>query len=211
MCTGDALEIIDSAAQRFAARIEIDGARVLARLERLVPVNASTFPSVTIAQGLPKGHKMDFVVEKLTELGVARIIPMRTERSVVSQVGAQKLERWRRLAKTASAQCGRVDVPIIHEEMPFARVLAEHANVDCALLPWELAPAEPLRSTLPGLLQGARSVLVLIGPEGGFSHAEADAARAAGAHAISLGERILRTETAGLVSLTIIGYILGNA
>jgi 16S rRNA (uracil1498-N3)-methyltransferase len=207
MRDGGVIEAIDSAAQRFRARLTIDGRTVRATLEVLAGSAVSTLPQVTIAQGVPKGQKMDFVVEKLTELGAAAIVPLQSERTIVTDVSPNKLQRWRRLAKSASQQCGRSDVPEIHEPVAFVDLLAKFNEYDVVLLPWELAQRDPLREQLPHLLAHARRVLVLIGPEGGFSHGEAEAARDAGARSISLGPRILRTETAGLVALAVIAYV----
>jgi 16S rRNA (uracil1498-N3)-methyltransferase len=207
MRDGDEIEVIDSAAQRFLAAITIDGRSVQATLhERKASRDLST-PNITVAQGVPKGHKMDFVVEKLTELGVAQIVPLQSERTVVTDVSANKIERWRRLAKTAAQQCGRNDVPRVADQQHFADMCGTFADYDVVLFPWELADCQPLRECLPKLVRDAGRILVLIGPEGGFSHAEADAAGTAGAHLISLGPRILRTETAALVVLSVLRYL----
>lgn len=209
MRDGDEIEIIDSAAQRFNAVIAIDGRDVKATLrERKASANAVVV-HVTVAQGVPKGQKMDFVVEKLTELGAARIIPLQSERTVVTDVSANKIERWRRLAKTAAQQCGRDDIPRIEDPQHFTELIETFADYDAVLFPWELADHVPLRDRLPSLVSGAKRVLVVIGPEGGFSHTEADAAQSAGAQLISLGSRILRTETAALVVLAILDYVTG--
>lgn len=204
---GDTIEVIDSSARRFAAAIAIDGKTVRATLQTLHDVQQAALPQVTIAQGIPKGQKMDYIVEKLTELGAAAIVPLQSERTIVSQVSPNKIERWRRLAKSAAQQCGRADIPQIGEQQTLDALLRTFESYDRVLLPWELAQRTPLHERLPALLEAAQRVLVLIGPEGGFSHAEADAARAAGAELISLGPRILRTETAGLVALAVIGYV----
>src|SRR5581483_3868754 len=178
---GDEIEIIDSAAQRFVAAVAVDGRNVSATLrERKQPRDSSAL-HVTVAQGVPKGQKMDFVVEKLTELGASQILPLQSERTVVTDVSPNKIERWRRLAKTAAQQCGRDDVPRIADPVQFADLCATFSNYDVVLFPWELADRTPLRDRLPELLQDVRRVLVVIGPEGGFSHAEADAAQNAGA------------------------------
>lgn len=207
MHDGDRIEVIDSGAQRFVATLGIEGRCVYARLGERNNGAASTMPQVTIAQGVPKGQKMDFVVEKLTELGAASIVPLQSERAIVSDVSPNKLERWRRLAKTAAQQCGRSDIPRIEDPIPLRELMDRFDLYDCVLFPWELANRTPLREMLPALLSNARRVLVLIGPEGGFSHTEAESARAAGAHLVSLGSRILRTETAGLVALAVIAYV----
>lgn len=204
---GDEIEIVDSAAQRFGAKLLIDGKTVQAVLGEKRSSAAADLPRITVAQSVPKGQKMDFVVEKLTELGVARILPLHSERTVVTDVGQQKIERWRRLAKTAAQQCGRDEIPEIADPIDLPALCAAFSQYDAVLFPWELADRRPLRETLPQLVAGARAILVVIGPEGGFSHSEADASRAAGAHLISLGSRILRTETAALVVVSLLGYL----
>ena len=150
---------------------------------------------------------MDFVVEKLTELGVAQIIPLRSERTI-ADAGPGKIERWRRLAKTAAQQSGRTTVPQIAQPQNFAELIASFPAYDRILLPWESAEPALLRDRLPRLLEGTRRVLIVIGPEGGFSGSEADAAADAGAELLSLGRRILRTETAAMVVMSIINYLI---
>ncbi len=206
---GDCIEVIDSGGSRFCASLQMDGPNVGATLTGALSSSQSAFPNVTVAQAIPKGQKMDFVVEKLTELGAARIVPLLSQRVVAAASGANKRDRWRRLAKTAAQQCGRADIPQIDEPVPYDRLLQAFGQYDCVLFPWELCDGPPLRQSLPPLLERANTVLVAIGPEGGFTHAEADAARTAGAHVVSLGRRIFRTETAALVVLAIIGYISG--
>lgn len=209
MRTGDEAEIIDSGARRFRSRLEIDGREVRAILFDRIEDLAIDEPAITVAQSIPKGQKMDFVVEKLTELGVQSIVPLQSERTIPSDVGPNKLERWRRLAKSAAQQCGRTGIPNVAEPMNFEHLLATFKEYDLVLFPWELAHAPPLRDLLPDMLAGTGRILVVIGPEGGFSHSEAETAQAAGARLISLGRRILRTETAAMVVLSILSYANG--
>lgn len=206
--SGDEVELVDSAAQTFRAELAIERGNVVAMLveQRVRVVNDAV--RIDVAQGIPKGAKMDFVVEKLTELGVATIAPFATERSVVREVGAQKVERWRRLARAAAQQCGRVTVPQVDEPSDFEALLVRFSGYDTVLFAWEVVQAAPLRETLPSLIAGAGRILVVIGPEGGFSHGEAERAVAAGAHLVSLGARILRSETAPLVLVAILCYLL---
>jgi len=200
---GDAIEVTDSSARSFRARLTVVGEVVCARLEEELPAEEAPRLEITVAQALPKGAKMDFVVEKLTELGVVAIIPFVSERSVRTAAEGKR-ERWMRIARAAALQCGRRDIPRIEAPSSFERVRAVMKEADVALIPWELADPRPLRDALPPLLEGARTVVIAIGPEGGFSHAEVEAARAAGAHPLWLGPRILRTETAGLVAAVIV-------
>ncbi|HVS45430.1 MAG TPA: 16S rRNA (uracil(1498)-N(3))-methyltransferase [Verrucomicrobiae bacterium] len=204
---GDEIEAIDSSAQRFRARLSIRGSDVIARLEELFAVGRTADAlRITVAQGVPKGQKMEFVVEKLTELGVAQIVPLLSERTI-ARAGQTKLDRWGRLAKAAAAQSGRSDVPPIAQPLAFDALLATFGDYDLVLMPWELADPVPLREALPALLPGALDVLVLIGPEGGFSHDEAAAANAAGAHLVWLGRTILRTETAAMMLVAVLSYL----
>lgn len=207
--SGDLIEIVDSSAQRFAATLQIEGRSVRARLgESRAPAEKRSL-EITVAQGLPKGQKMDFVVEKLTELGVSTVLPIYSERTIVSDAGGAKLDRWRRLAKTAAAQCSRDRIPEIAAPRRFEELLESFSAYDTVLFPWELAEQGPLKDALPGMLENARRVLVIVGPEGGFSHAEAEAAQRAGAKLLSLGPRILRAETAALVTVAVLNYASG--
>jgi 16S rRNA (uracil1498-N3)-methyltransferase len=205
---GDALEIVDSASQLFDARLDRVDDAVVASLVAKREVEHMPRVAIDVAQGIPKGAKMDFVVEKLTELGVSSIVPLESERTVVRDVSGPKLQRWQRIAQAAAQQCARTSIPEIAAPVTLLALTQRFPLYDLVLLPWEAADHTPLRETLPQLALGKKRILILIGPEGGFSHGEADAAVAAGAHAISLGKRILRTETAALVVLSVLNYIV---
>ena len=207
---GDEVEIVDSGGRSFGGVLEVEGARVRARLVEELGAPRAPSLSISLAQGVPKAAKMDYVVEKATELGIARILPFSSERTVGGGTRDGKVERWRRLAKSAAQQCGRRDVPEVEGPRSFAELLERFAAYDLALVPWEVAETVPLRERLPSLLENVCTVLVAIGPEGGLSHEEALAAQAAGAHLISLGSRILRTETAGLVACSALLYASGD-
>ncbi len=205
---GDAIEAVDSAASVFEAALRIEGSRVLAALGRMLDApSGEPRIHVDLAQGLPKGQKMDFIVEKATELGAASIVPFTSERAIARETGAAKIERWRRLALAAAQQSGRRDVPGVAAVQSFHELLSSFDRYDRVVFAWELAPPDALRATLPPLLEGAARILIVIGPEGGFSHGEADAATSAGATLLHLGRRVLRTETAGLMLLAVIGYL----
>jgi 16S rRNA (uracil1498-N3)-methyltransferase len=201
---GDAIVVVDSAAQEFRASVVIGHDSVGVRLVELLRSGArESAREITLAQMIPKGQKLDYVIEKATELGVASVIPVRSSRSV-AEASANKLARWRNIARSAAQQSGRTRIPDVESPIDFAALVARVRDFDAAVLAWELA-TNSLRETLKSL-GAARSILAIVGPEGGFSHAEADAAIAAGAHAVSLGPRILRTETAPLVILTAVLY-----
>lgn len=207
---GDPLEICDSGGNRFAASLVADGVRTAARLEEHYNEAAEASREIVLYQSVPKGAKMDFVIEKATELGVARIVPVTTERTIAAS-GDVKLERWNRLARTAAAQCGRSRIPSVAEPVAWRDVFRVVQDAgDLILFPWELAERVALRDALPELLTQPGRIAVLIGPEGGISHEEAAVAVAAGAHPISLGPRIFRTETAGMVLISAVLYALGD-
>ncbi len=207
---GDPLEIIDSSGTLFAGTLVLGTHAPRALLHAALAAPRAPALRITLAQGIPKGAKMDYVVEKATELGVAAIVPFASARTVGEGSRDGKLERWRRLARAAAQQCGRADLPEIGAPIDVLELARSIPSFDVALVPWELAPAVSLRERLPGLLAGARSVLVAIGPEGGLDRAEADALAAAGGELISLGSRIFRTETAGLVACSALLYESGD-
>ncbi|HVA33942.1 MAG TPA: 16S rRNA (uracil(1498)-N(3))-methyltransferase [Candidatus Baltobacteraceae bacterium] len=205
--TGDTIRVVDSAGTLFEGALTVDGPTVAATLVRALPDDPGAAAlEIDVAQAVPKGQKMDFVVEKATELGAGAILPFYSERSVVARLGEGKPERWRRLARGAAAQSGRRDVPHVADVLTFGELLTRFDGYDLVLFPWELAPAERLRDRLGALLAGRRRVLLVVGPEGGFSHDEAEAARDRGAVLLWLGRRILRTETAALALLAILRY-----
>jgi 16S rRNA (uracil1498-N3)-methyltransferase len=206
---GEELLIVDSAGSVFEACVDSDDCSFVVLRER---IDRPSEPSVelTLAQALPKGQKMDYVVEKTTELGVAAIVPLRTRRVVGSQTGEGRLARWRRIAKSAASQSGRNRVPTVEEIAGWDDLLATFGRYDVVLLPWEALEPVSLRSTLGPLVAGAARILAIVGPEGGFAHDEAQAAIDAGATPITLGPRILRTETAGLIVLTAVLYETDN-
>lgn len=197
---GDEIEILDSGGARFRCTIErLDrevSALPLERIPEPAPERALRF---TLAQGIPKGSKMDYVVEKASELGVARLIPLLTERCIARDCSPGKLDRWRRLARSAALQCGRSEAMEVAAPVAFDALLAEAKAYDALLMPWELAAPHPPLPLLHEVLAGARSALGLVGPEGGFSADEAERAGATGATMLRFGPRILRTETAGVV------------
>jgi 16S rRNA (uracil1498-N3)-methyltransferase len=206
---GDALEVVDSTSTAFSAVVELDGASVAVRIVEILAREAAGQDAlrVDLAQAVPKGQKMDFIVEKATELGTGAILPFYSERAIVHDLGESKLERWRRLAKTAAQQCGRLDIPPVTPALAFSQLLERMREYDRVVFAWELAPQIPLRERLPDLLADAKRALLVIGPEGGFSHDEAQAAQEYGAALVWLGRRILRTETAGLALLAVIAAL----
>ncbi|MBV9333372.1 MAG: 16S rRNA (uracil(1498)-N(3))-methyltransferase [Candidatus Eremiobacteraeota bacterium] len=208
LSAGERIEVIDAAATEFDAEIEAVGRSVTARLlEKRDERTRPTSLYVDVAQAVPKGQRMDFVVEKGTELGARAVVPFFCERTIGRSVGDEKLARWRRLARSAAQQSGRHDVPLVADPLSYDALLSTFDEYDVVLFAWELAPPQALRDAVLSLLPARGEVLAIVGPEGGFSHAEAAAALERGATAISLGPRILRTDTAALALLAVIGAL----
>lgn len=197
------------------------GAQYLCTLESSEPVRfrildffkeGRELPSrVCLFQGIPKGDKMDLVIQKATELGVCDIFPVSTCRTVVKldeKKAEKRITRWQGIAEASAKQCGRSKIPCIHEVMTFSQACVAAGELDVLLIPYEKAEGmEDTRRAVERILPG-QSVGIFIGPEGGFEEAEVGQAVSKGASPITLGKRILRTETAGLVILSILLYHL---
>ena len=163
---------------------------------------------VFLAQALPKGSKMDFIVQKAVELGCSRVLPFTSSRTVPapgSLSSERRLGRWRKIALEAARQCGRLEIPPVDPIAPFERVLEAFGSAGGYLL-WERADRR-IRE-IPPAANGP--IAIAVGPEGGFTEEEAHKAERAGLVPVSLGPRILRTDTAGLAGLSIIRYMLGE-
>ncbi len=208
---GDRVQVVDGTGSEFSALLEVDGKTVHALLGSAAARGASeTAARIVLAQAIPKGQKMDFIVEKATELGVAAIVPLRSARVAGERTGDHKQERWQRIARSAAQQAGRSLVPHVEPVVDWAGLRATFGAYGRVYIPWEGAHAVPLRSRFESEAVTAASILIVIGPEGGFSSREVDLAQAAGALPISLGARILRTETAALVVLAALLYARGE-
>lgn len=166
---------------------------------------------VTLFQGLPKADKMELIIQKAVELGVYEIVPVATKRCVVkldAKKEASKIARWQAIAEAAAKQSKRAVVPRIRPVMTMNEAIQAVKQMEHRIIPYELAEGmsktkEIFQSFIPG-----NSVAVFIGPEGGFEEKEIEAAAAAGVEPVSLGKRILRTETAGFTVLAWIMYEL---
>ena len=168
-------------------------------------------PLFTLYQGFPKGSKMEFILQKSTELGADALVPFVSGRSVArlpKDREAERLERWRKIIREAARQSDRTTIPRLSPVMGLSEALAT-ADQTVKLLLWEEEKANRLKSVL-GSQPFPESVAVMVGPEGGLSAEEAAAATAAGFVPVSLGTRILRTETAGIALLAILQFYWGD-
>ena len=166
---------------------------------------------IILFQGLPKGDKMEWIVQKAVELGAYSIVPFAAKRSVVKldeKKAAKKQARWQLIAKGAAEQSGRGIIPEVSTVRTFAEALGMAGELDVVLIPYELEEGMKETARVLENIECGQSVGIFIGPEGGFEEEEVERAKAAGAHAVTLGKRILRTETAGLTALSILMYHL---
>ena len=156
---------------------------------------------IVLFQSLPKSDKMELIIQKAVELGAARIVPVSSARCIMKLEGGKaqtRLKRWNAISESAAKQSGRMIIPEVTGVMTFQQALAYAATLDVRLIPYEKAEdISYTRKVLSGIAPG-QSVGIFIGPEGGFDPKEIELARQAGAEAVTLGRRILRTETAGM-------------
>lgn len=168
--------------------------------------------SLTLFMALPKSDKMEWIIQKSVELGVSEIVPVRTERCIVKldeKDGEKKRQRWQKIADAAAGQCGRGILPTVRSPMEYADALTGASEAGLPIFCYEAAGEDGMG--LAALLRAAgkpASISVFVGAEGGFSPAEAEAAREAGLHIITLGRRILRCETAPLFVLSAVSCLL---
>jgi 16S rRNA (uracil1498-N3)-methyltransferase len=236
--TGDRFIVSDG--ERLEALAEltrIDKDAAEACVVQWLAMDQEPIVKVSVAQSLPKGDKLEMVIQKGTELGACRFIPFISERTVVQydeRKEAKRLERWRKIAKEAAEQAHRNRVPQVEAPVSWKQLLEMHKRFDLALMCYEqVGGSAALRSLLQQLREDwnwrasavaeanaaetetldeagrsaeGPSVLLIVGPEGGFSEREAEQAAEAGIHLVGLGKRILRTETAGLAGLACIMY-----
>ncbi|MFZ5627075.1 MAG: 16S rRNA (uracil(1498)-N(3))-methyltransferase [Bacillota bacterium] len=212
---GELLEAVCGDGYVYSGEIvEIAKDRVLARRQERQPDLSESPLEICLVQGLPKGEKMELVLQKGTELGVKRFIPLVMARTVVRLEGnkaAERLERWRKIVREAAKQCRRGLVPEVDPVATWEQLWPQIQAGDLLLLPWEEEQSRGLRqlaATLP--VPVPRRVFVIIGPEGGIAPEEAAAALEKGAISISLGPRILRTETAAITAISLIQYLWGD-
>ena len=166
---------------------------------------------VTLFQGLPKADKMELIIQKAVELGVSEIVPVATKRCVVKlddKKAASKIARWQGIAEAAAKQSKRGIIPVVSGVKTFGEAVKYTSDMSVRIIPYECAEdMSHTREIINGIKPGD-SVAVFIGPEGGFEEAEVDKAFENGIEPVTLGRRILRTETAGMTVLAWLGYVL---
>lgn len=212
MKPGEEVEISDGAGKEYLCEIDrYEEEAVILRILSSAGEPAELPSKIYLFQGLPKSDKIELIIQKAVELGVYEVIPVGTNRAVVKldeKKAAKKTERWNAIALSAAKQCGRSIIPQVTQVKSFGAALEYAAGLDIVLIPYELAKGMEETKQLISSVEPGQSIGIFIGPEGGFEEEEIEKAVNMGALPITLGRRILRTETAGLTILSILMYHL---
>lgn len=210
MATGDALTLFNSEGGEYAAMLQsLDKRGATAEIQAFSPREAELGYAITLAQALPEGAKMDWIIEKAVELGAAGVQPLAAQRCVVrlaAERAQKKMQHWQGVAVAAAEQCGRNRVPRIADIADF-RSWVIQPEAHCRIL---LTPRAETSLTDWARSQPPQALSLIIGPEGGLSVQEEDEALKHGALALSMGSRILRTETAGMAALAALNALWGE-
>ncbi len=215
MRAGDEVILFDGSGEDVRVRVEdVSDRRATAAVIERRPGPREPRVRLHLYQSITKGERFEWLLEKATEIGVARVVPLVAARAVVKTPSeGNRADRWRRIAVEAAEQCERSAVPEIGAPQPFDDALRTAAGI--LLLPYEEAgdAASSIHDVLNRRVDDVfalAAVSVFIGPEGGYEPAEIDRAKAAGAEIVTLGDRVLRSETAGLVAATLVMHAVGE-
>ncbi|MBP2072710.1 16S rRNA (uracil(1498)-N(3))-methyltransferase [Thermoanaerobacterium butyriciformans] len=209
---GTKLIISNGKNQYVVSVIDIENSSVILKIIEEYNQVVESPVNITLYQGLPKSDKMDLIIQKCTEIGIKKIVPVETEFSTIKIKEKNiynKISRWKKISLEASKQSGRSIVPDVLMPVGFKDALESLNEFDLCLIPYEKETNMRLKDVLKKNFD-AKNICVFIGPEGGFSENEIMAAIEYGAIPVTLGPRILRTETAGIVTSSIILYELGD-
>lgn len=204
---GDLITLCDGHGMDYLCRIEeMDKKRVVVTVLEKISSKTEPVTKITLFQGLPKSDKMEWIIQKTTELGVDEIYPMNTTRAIVKikddKREKDKVQRWQKVALEACKQSNRSRVPTVYSIINFSDALEMKNQFDLMIIPYEKQQEGSLQSLLQSF-QGQK-IAILIGPEGGFEEEEVQLAVKKGVFPISLGPRILRTETAAIISVGLV-------
>lgn len=212
MKVGEELQISDGNNKKYLCAIEsMTSEEVCLVIEEEQSADNELPSKIYLFQGLPKSDKMELIVQKAVELGAYEIVPVATKRAVVKldeKKASKKVERWNSIAESGAKQSGRNRIPEVKQVCSFKEAIRYASELDVVLIPYELAEGMQETKTIISSIQPGQSIGIFIGPEGGFETEEVEFAMEQGAKPITLGKRILRTETAGLTTLSILMYHL---
>jgi 16S rRNA (uracil1498-N3)-methyltransferase len=211
---GDKIIICDGGNTDYDGEIQkVVKDEIFIGLSRARPSGTEAPVDIVLFQSIPKSTKMDFIIQKGTELGIKRFVPVSTARTVVRLEGdrdvQKKVNRWQRIALEAAKQSRRGIVPEVEQPVSFSEALSMMEGFDLAVLPYVGEQSYTLRS-IPCEDHKVKSIGVFVGPEGGFEEEEVEMARERGIYTIKMGPRILRTETAGMVLTSMLMYRFGD-
>lgn len=209
MKKGDAVTLCDGEGMFYDAVLSgFDDKSVTAEISDSYKAPTEPGVEITVFQGVPKNPKLETVIQKLTEIGAVRLVPVDTVRAVAKLDKSAKVERLRKIAKEAAKQSKRGIVPEVTDPVSFKKAVEMAKEADLALIPYEEETEVSIKKALTG--KNPKTVAVMIGPEGGFDKSEIMLAMDAGIQSVTLGKRILRTETAPLTVVSVILYELGE-
>lgn len=207
---GDEIIVCDCRGRDYHCRLsQITGEEVVADVIDICDNFAELPVKVTLFQGYPKSDKMELIVQKMVELGVCRIVPVYTARTIVrldEKKASRKTQRYNTIAEAAAKQSGRGIIPVVTEPVTFKQAIDMAEDLDMNIIPYEEAEGLETSRCVIEEIKNHSSLGIFIGPEGGFAKEEVDMAVEAGARCITLGHRILRTETAGLSVMSIVMF-----
>ena len=210
MRIGEEVTVNDGNNQSYLCEIRaFEDEQVVLDIIESKTTDSELLSKIYLFQGLPKQDKMELIVQKAVELGAYQVIPVATKRAVVKldeKKAAKKVARWQQIAESAAKQAGRGYIPEVHEVMNYREALEYAKSLDVVLIPYELAEGMRETKEILASIKKGDSIGVFIGPEGGFEREEVEKAIEMGAKVITLGKRILRTETAGLTTLSVLMF-----
>ena len=211
--TGDMISVFDGRGHAFECRIRsVSPDKVAVIVEKARPSKTESHVNITFAQAMLKSKKMDTLIRQATELGISRWAPFYSERSVPTPDRkrlATRLERWNKISREALKQCGRDIFMEVLQPMPMEEVLRQGRACDHKIIFWECESAFP-EAPVPMPQEQIKSLMVVVGPEGGFSAQEVDLAKSLGYVTMSLGPRILKAETAAVTAAVLMQYRFGD-
>jgi len=209
---GDSVTVFDGTGKEYDGELSsIKNGRVIIEVWKVKMVDRKHLVNISLAQSIPKKDAMDLIVQKATELGVNEIFPIESERTVIkfSDDGKRhKIERWNKIAVESSKQCGRTELPKIKDIISFGTLLDFMAKYDLTIMPCLSEKTVSLKSALKKISKPSK-ILVIIGPEGDFSKEEINKASEKGAILVSLGNLILKCDTAAIDTIAILNYEYG--
>lgn len=208
---GDWIVACDGNGTDYVSRIQsICSDEVVASIEKVQPTGTELPVRITLFQGMPKKDKLELIIQKAVELGACEIVPVMTKRTVVKLSEEKKinkrLERWQSIAYAAAKQCDRGIIPTVHKPVSYEEALAMADQLDYNVIPYELQTGMEEARKIVDQACKQRSLGIFIGPEGGFEPEEVERAITRNIHPMTLGKRILRTETAGMALLSILMF-----